>query len=304
MLDPSEQTPTGQRELDVSVGRAWRDHRRYLLDVAFGVTGNLAEAEDILQEAFTRLTRVDIGSIDDVRAWLVVVVTRLCLDSLRNSRRHLAAQESILDPRLAVPAEDPADRATLDDNICVALQVVLNRLTPSERAVFVLHDVFQYRFDEIARIVGRTPVACRQLASRARRAIAADSGIARFEVQSAEQREITSAFLDACTTGDLAALLVLLDPDVDGESEGGLSGGIVTVRGAEAVAEATLRYLGPRSRSVLVSVPAGARGQVVAVRERRLIALVAFDIRDGRIHHFDAIADPKKLLSIAPALGL
>jgi len=302
MLEPREKTVTDQRQLDVRIGRAWRDHRRRTLDVAFHMTGNLAEAEDVVQDAFTRLTQADISRIDDVRAWLVVVVTRLCLDSLRRSRRHLAAEESDLDPRLAVPIEDPADRATLDDNIRVALHLVLNRLTPSERAVFVLHDVFRYRFGEIASIVGRTPGACRQLASRARRAIAADSDATRFNIQSPEQRAITEAFLEACNTGDLTALLAILDPNVDGIADG--LRGIVTVRGAQAAAEAALRFLGPESGSVLVSVPAGGRGHVAAVRDRRLVALVAFDIRDGRIHHFDAIANPQKLLTIAPALGL
>jgi RNA polymerase sigma-70 factor (ECF subfamily) len=301
-LEPPESTETGQRHPDVRIGRAWRDHRRHVLDVAFRVTGNIAEAEDIVQEAFIRLARVDIDRIDDIRAWLVVVVTRLCLDSLRNSRRHLAADESTLDPRLVIPGEDPADRVTLDDNIRVALHVVLNRLTPSERAVFVLHDVFQYRFEDIGHIVGRTAAACRQLASRARRVIAADSDVTRFEIQPPEQRAVTEAFLEACNTGDLGALLALLDPNVDGVADGPY--GIVTVRGAEAVAERALFFLGPRSRSVLVSVPARGRAHVVAVRDRRLVALVAFDIRSGRIHHFHVIANAEKLLPIAPALGL
>jgi RNA polymerase sigma-70 factor, ECF subfamily len=300
--EPSEQTPSYPGELDVRVGRAWRENRRHLLDIAFRVTGNLAEAEDMVQEAFTRLTRVDIGGIDDVGAWLAVVVTRLCLDSLRNSRRHLAVEQSNLEPRLALPAEDPADRVTLDDNIRVALHLVLNRLTPPERAVFVLHDVFQYRFDEVAHIVGRTPVACRQLASRARRAIASDSDITRFEIESPEQQAITASFLDACNTGDLSELLAILDPNVEGVAEG--LRGLVTVHGAQAVAEAALRFLGPRSRTVLVSVPGGGRGRVIAVRDRRLVALVALDVRRGRIHHFDAIANPEKLLTLAPDLGL
>jgi RNA polymerase sigma-70 factor, ECF subfamily len=311
-MEPFEPARTDQREVDVRVGRAWRDHRRHVLDIAFRMTGSLAEAEDVVQEAFTRLMKVNIDQIDDVRAWLAVVVTRLCLDSLRNSRRHLATHERTLDPSLAMPAQDPADRATLDDNIRVALHVVLNRLSPSERTVFVLHDVFQYRFDEIATIVGRTPAACRQLGSRARRAIAADADGARFEIQSPEQRAITQQFLEACSTGDLTALLALLDESVDGIADigsgggGGLEshGGIVTVQGAEAVAEAALRFLGPNSRSVLLSVPAGDRGQVVAVRDHQPVALVAIEIRAGLIRHIDAIADQDKLLPIASALGL
>jgi RNA polymerase sigma-70 factor, ECF subfamily len=309
-MESPEPLRADQREVDVRVGRAWRDHRRHVLDIAFRMTGSITEAEDVVQEAFTRLIKVDIDRIDDVRAWLAVVVTRLCLDSLRSSHRHLAANERNLDPGLAMPAQDPADRATLDDNIRVALHIVLNRLSPSERTVFVLHDVFQYRFDEIATIVGRTPAACRQLASRARRAIAADTDVARFEIQSPEQRAITQQFLEACSTGDLSALLALLDEHVDSVtdlgSRGGTGsrGGIVTVCGAEAVAAAALRFLGPNSQSVLLTVPAGDRGQIVSVRDRQPVALVAIAIRNERIHHIDGIADPDKLLPIASALGL
>jgi RNA polymerase sigma-70 factor (ECF subfamily) len=281
-----------------------------LLDIAFRMTGSVAEAEDVVQDAFTRLLKVDMGCIGDVRAWLVVVVTRLCLDRVRTSTRQRAARASLLDPMLAVPAQDPADRATLDDNIRVALNIVVNRLSPAERTVFVLHDVFQYRFDEVADIVGRSPAACRQLASRARRAIVSDNDVARFEIQSPEQGAITQQFLEACSTGDVTSLLVLLDHEVDAIADVGAGGGvdgrggIVTVRGAHAVAEATLRYLGPNSRSVLLSVPAGDGGQLVAVCDRRPIALVSLQIRTGLIHHIDAIADQDKLLPLAPALGL
>src|SRR5215207_4535304 len=303
-VERSEPAGSDRRELDVQIGRAWRDDRRHVLDIAFRMTGSLAEAEDVVQEAFTRLAKVDIDAIDDVRGWLAVVVTRLCLDLLRSARRHLDANDTRLDPRLAVPAQDPADRATLDDNVRVALHIMLSRLSPSERTVFILHDVFQYRFDEIATIGGRTPTACRQLASRARRAVVADVDGARFEVQSAEESRVTQRFLEACSTGDLAALLALLDPNVDGSSDGGSRDGVMTVAGAPAVADGALRYLGPKSRTVLLSVPGGRRGQLVAIRDRRPVALVSIEVRGGLIRHLDAIADPDKLLPIASILGL
>lgn len=303
-MEPSEPAPSDRRVVDMQIARAWRDHRRHVLDIAYRMTGNLAEAEDVVQEAFMRLSKMDITAIEQVRGWLVVVVTRLCLDRLRSARRHPDAEATSLDPRLAAPAQDPADRATLDDNVRGALHIVLSRLSPSERTVFILHDVFQYRFDEIAAIVGRRPTACRQLASRARRAIAADVDGARFEVQSAEESRVTQRFLEACSTGDLAALLALLDPNVDGTSEGGAGDRVTTVAGASAVADATLRYLGPKSRTVLLSVPGGRRGQLVAIRDRRPVALVSIEIRNGLIRRFDVIADPDKLLPIAPILGL
>jgi RNA polymerase sigma-70 factor (ECF subfamily) len=303
-VEPSEPAPIDRQVVDLQIRRAWRDHRRHVLDIAFRMSGSLAEAEDVVQEAFMRLANVDIDAIDDVRAWLVVVVTRLCLDRLRSARRHPEANDTSLEARLAVPAQDPADRATLDDNVRVALHIMLSRLSPAERTVFILHDVFQYRFDEIAGIVGRTPTACRQLASRARRAIAADVDGARFEVQSAEESRVTQRFLEACSTGDLAALLALLDPNVDGTSDGASRDGVVTVLGASAVADAALRYLGPKSRTVLLSVPGGRRGQLVAIRDRRPVALVSIEIRNCLIRHIDGIADPDKLLPIASILGL
>lgn len=303
-MEPSEPAPIDRRVVDLQIRRAWRDHRRHVLDIAFRMTGSLAEAEDVVQEAFMRLANVDIDTIDDVRAWLVVVVTRLCLDHLRSARRRPDANDTSFDARPAMPAQDPADRATLDDNVRGALHIMLSRLSPSERTVFILHDVFQYRFGEIAGIVGRTPTACRQLASRARRAIAADVDGARFEVQSAEESRVTQRFLEACSTGDLASLLALLDPNVDGSADGGTRDGVVTIAGAPAVADASLRYLGPKSRTVLLSVPGGRRGQLVAIRDRRPVALVSIEIRNGLIRHLDGIADPDKLRPIASILGL
>jgi len=303
-VERSEPAGSDRQEPDVQIGRAWRDHRRHVLDIAFRMTGSVAEAEDVVQEAFTRLANVDIDAIDDLRGWLVVVVTRQCLDLLRSARRHLDADATNLDPRLAVSPQDPADRATLDDNVRAALHLVLSQLSPPQRTVFILHDVFQYRFDEIARIVGRTPTSCRQLASRARRAVAADVNGDRFEVQSAEESRITQRFLEACSTGNLAALLALLDPNVDGSSEGGARDGVVIIAGAPAVADATLRYLGPKSRTVLLSVPGGRRGQLVAIRDRRPVALVTIEVQNGLIRRLDAIADPDKLLPITPILGL
>src|SRR5436309_12066726 len=164
---------------DAAIGEAWREHRRYVLDVAYRMLGTVSEAEDVVQEAFARLIREEVDEIHDVRGWLVVVTTRLCLDQLRSAR---AKREAYVGPWLPEPliqppgAEpDPAERITLDDSVRMAMLVVLERLTPAERAAFVLHDVFQFSFESISGILDRTPAACRQLASRARRQIQGDS---------------------------------------------------------------------------------------------------------------------------------
>src|SRR5204863_4224364 len=143
---------------DVALGRAWREHRRHLLDVAFRMLGNLSDAEDVVQEAFARLVPATLDEIDDVGGWLVVVVSRLCLDRLRAQRRHptVAAAADREGGADGPTSADPADRVTMDDNVRIALHVMLERLTPAERTAFVLHDVFQYSFEAISDIVGRT----------------------------------------------------------------------------------------------------------------------------------------------------
>jgi RNA polymerase sigma-70 factor (ECF subfamily) len=293
------------RDVNVELGRAWRDHRRHLLDIGFRMLGNLSEAEDAVQEAFARLARADVDQIDDVGGWLVVVVSRLCLDKLRSERRHPSSPATSVDDRLADPGLDPADRVTLDDNVRIALHMMLERLTPAERTAFVLHDVFQYPFEAIAEIVGRTPAACRQLASRARRTIASDVGRpARFRVESAEQRHVTEQFIAACTTGNLDGLLAILDPDVAGVADVGGPIGTVTVTGQIAVARQALRFLGPDSSTTLVSLPAGDEAGILALRDGQIVALVALTVHDCRVEHIDGIADPDKLAPIAHALGL
>ena len=265
--------------------------------------GNVSEAEDVVQEAFARLVRVDIDEIDDVRGWLVVVVSRLCLDRLRAARRHPTAPEGSLGDRAAGGIADPADRVTLDDNVRIALHVVLERLTPAERTAFVLHDVFQYSFDEIAEIVGRTPAACRQLASRARRTMRADAGAAVVPLENAEDRRVTEQFIAACSTGDLDALLGILDPDVSGEAD--LGGGLFrSESGSVAVSAGLLRYLGPDSSTTLLSVPAGEHAGVLAMRQGKIVALVMVSVRHGTVDHIDALVDPVKLAPISDALGI
>jgi RNA polymerase sigma-70 factor (ECF subfamily) len=282
--------------------RAWREHRRHLLDIALRMLGNLAAAEDAVQEAFARLARADVDEIEDVAGWLVVVVSRVCLDVLRTERRHPSVPGDDLGDARPAPGLDPAERVTLDDQVRLALHVVLERLTPAERTAFVLHDVFQYSFDAIAEIVGRTPAACRQLASRARRAVAADAGPTRFRVEPAEQRRVVERFIAAATEGDLDGLLAVLDPDVTGAGDGG--GAAATVRGAAAAAEAALFYVGPQTESTLLSIPLGDDTGIVVLRRGRVAAFLTLTIEDGLITHVDAIVRPARRAAIAAALGL
>jgi RNA polymerase sigma-70 factor, ECF subfamily len=316
---------TSDAELEGRLGQAWRDHRRYVLDIALRMLGDLGDAEDVVQEAFTRLFRADIDDIDDVRAWLVTVVSRLCLDQLRSARRTRQAPLDTgtgLEPTPTAPAPagfggpppagaaaplgpgvDPADRVTLDDTVRLALQVMLQRLSPAERTAFVLHDVFQVSFDDVAGIVGRSPAACRQLASRARRQVSSVDNPARFSVESSEQRAVTERFIAACTTGDLDGLLAVLDPDVDGVGDNAGRGGPVRpIVGRDAVARGAMRYIGPESGTALVSVPTPGDPSVLAVRGGEVLAIVTLTVRDGRVAHIDAVADPERLAPVTAAL--
>jgi RNA polymerase sigma-70 factor (ECF subfamily) len=303
--EPMDRSPTagGFREIDVRLGRAWRDHHRHLLDVAFRVLGSISEAEDVVQEAYARLLKANLDEIDDVKGWLVVVVSRLSFDQLRSARwRRQSATAAPPEDRPTQQASlptDPADRVTLDDEVRMALHVILARLTPAERTAYVLHDVFKYSFDDIAGIVGRSPAACRQLAARARQRIHADSGAARFTVESNDQPRVTEAFIAASATGDLDGLLTILDPDVAGQADlGGTVGLLPPLVGRDVVARGILRYLGPDSSTTLLSLPVGEEPTVIALRDGRVFGTFTLTLRAGRVHHIHGVIDPAKLADL------
>jgi RNA polymerase sigma factor (sigma-70 family) len=205
------QSAPNTNSADVALGGVWREHHRYVLNVAYRMLGSVSEAEDIVQDAFARLLRVDLAEIEDVRGWLVVAVTRRCLDELRSAR---SRREVYVGPWMPEPViqpsgqdQDPADRVTLDDSVRMAMLLVLERLSPAERAAFVLHDVFQFSFEDVAKIVERTPAACRQLASRARRHVRAEASPARFHVDPADLSRVADRFIAAASSGDLNALM-------------------------------------------------------------------------------------------------
>ena len=230
----------------------------------------------------------------------MVVTTRLCLDRLRTRRRHptadLGAADDPFDPRAA----EPLQQITLVDNVTLAMHAVLERLSPAERTSFVLHDVFQYSFDDVGSIVGRSPAACRQLASRARRTLQAESSTGRFPVDSARQQQVSERFIQVCAGGDLEGLLALLDPDVDGA--GDIAPEVVV--GAENVGPGILRYLGPPASPTLLYLPVGNRVGIVALADHRVLALVLLTLERDRIVHVDALAGEGPRAAVSTVLGL
>ena len=197
-------------------------------------------------------------------------------------------------------AVDPADQVTLVDNVTLAMHALIERLSPAERTSFVLHDVFQYPFEEVATIVGRSPEACRQLASRARRALRAESAVGRFPVDLALQRQVSERFIEAAAGGDLDALMALLDPAVEGAGD---VNPVVAV-GATDVAAGILRYLGPPASPTLLHLPVGDRAGIVALRDHQVIALVLLTLENGLVAHVDALAGPAPRATISAILGL
>ncbi|HEY4280125.1 MAG TPA: RNA polymerase sigma factor SigJ [Conexibacter sp.] len=321
-----------QSELD----RAWREHHRVARDVAYRLLGSVVEAEDAVQEAYVRLARQPEGAVDDVRAWLVVVVSRICLDFLGSAR---VMREAYIGPWLpepivemaatggggggtagagvgaraleavgaagSSPLDDPAQRVTLDDSVRMALLVVLEQLTPAERVAFVLHDVFQLPYGEIGEIVGRRADACRQLASRARRRIAPDAEAAGAEPVDAEQeRKVTERFLAACAGGDLDALAAELDPDVLLRADGGgrVQAPRRPVRGRDVVvkivANGLRNFPGLTVSGASVN---GGPGGVVRLADGTLAGVLAFTVRESRIVGIELLANPDKLARLGLA---
>jgi RNA polymerase sigma-70 factor (ECF subfamily) len=296
-------------ESNTQFSEAWSSHHGLLLDIAYRLLGSYSEAEDIVQEAFTRLLRTDLDPIEDVRAWLVVVVSRLCLDHLRSAR---VRREAYIGPWFPEPllrqdsgAADPADVVTLDESVRMALLIVLERMTPAERVVFVLHDVFEYPFEKVGPMVSRTPAACRQLASRARRRIKEETGSARFETDREEQRRVVDAFIAACASGEIEALLPLLDPAAMGWAD---VGGMLPVvsrptSGREQVARGAMQYFSPTSGATLLARDINGEPGIIGLRSGEVFAAVALTVKDGLITRLYAVVDPRKLAHVKRVLA-
>jgi RNA polymerase sigma factor (sigma-70 family) len=275
------------------LARRFEEHRGRLQAVAYRMLGSLSDAEDAVQEAWLRLSRSDPGGIENLGGWLTTVVARVSLDLLRSreSRREDSLDASGPAPAPARAGGDPEQEALLADSVGLALLVVLENLDPAERLAFVLHDMFAVPFDEIAPIVGRSPTAARQLASRARRRVqgarpAGDADLTR-------QREVVDAFLAASRAGDFDALLAVLDPEVVLRADGTAmrSGTPVEIRGAASVARRAVRG---GARAAQVALVDGAVGVIVAPRGR-LQMVLRFTLTGRKIVEIEAVGDPDRV---------
>ncbi|EIV92134.1 sigma-70 family RNA polymerase sigma factor [Frankia sp. QA3] len=295
-----EQERHGAQEL---LAARFEAHRGQLRAVAYRMLGSLAEADDAVQEAWLRLSRADSDAVDNLGGWLTTVVGRVCLDMLRS---RTARREDPLDDLVRLPdpvvsradGVDPAQQVLIADAVGLALLVVLETLGPAERLAFVLHDMFAVPFDDIAPIVGRSPAATRQLASRARRRV--QGAPTAPDVDLARQRAVVDAFLAAARGGDFDALLAVLDPDVVLRADRGAAGmgvsGSGRTRGARAVAARalTFRRFGRAARPALVNGTAG----LVTMSAGRPFAVMGFTISGGRITEIDILADPDRLRTL------
>jgi RNA polymerase sigma-70 factor, ECF subfamily len=271
-------------------------NRTRLRAVAYRMLGSLGEADDAVQEAWLRLSRSDITGVENLGGWLTTVVARVCLDMLRSrkSRREEPLGAHMPEPIVSrEDVTDPEHEALLADSVGLALLVVLETLAPAERIAFVLHDMFAVSFDEIAPIIGRTPAAARQLASRGRRRVQGASTASDADLNG--QRRVVDAFLAAARGGDMHALLAALDPDVVLRADMGAAapGASREVRGARAVAEQALRFrrFGPFAKRALVN---GSPG-VVVIRRGQPVSVMGFTVRRGKIVEMDILADPARL---------
>jgi len=302
MSDPADSQPDPGLAVIMS-------ERRQLINLAYRLLGSLADAEDAVQETYTRwyaMTAEQQAAIESPGAWLTTVASRICLDLLRSARvrRESYVGEWIPEPlperaewtsgQAGGAASDPADRVTLDESVNMAFLVVLESMTPAERVAFILHDVFRYSFAEVADIVGRTPAACRQLASSARRRISATQATA---TPAARQAAIVRDFKQAWEAKDIGALIGLLDPEATAVADGGglVLAALRPVEGGEQVA----RYLvGLANRSAtLTLLERTVNGQpgLVGQQDGVTVTVFAFDVSDDRITRIWAVRNPEKL---------
>ena len=287
----------------------FEENRPRLRGVAYRMLGSLSEAEDAVQEAWLRLNDIDAATIENLGGWLTTVVSRVCLDMLRGrkSRREESMGAQVSEPRVVRgEGANPESEAVLADSVGVALLVVLNTLTPAERLVFVLHDLFGMPFDEIGPIIGRSPGAAKQLASRARRRVRGSA--APLDADKARQREVVEAFLKAARAGDIDALLTVLDPDavirIDAAAR---TDGVVRIDAPpEEVgqprevkgASMWVRQMVALSRGLRFGVQTalidGSIGLIVAPRGKLVRALM-FTVENATVTRVEAVGDPARL---------
>ena len=299
---------TNQPESDAGIREAM-SHRRRLVNVAYRLLGSLADAEDAVQEALTRwyaLSPEDREAIESPAAWLTTVTSRICLDQLGSARarRERYVGQWIPEPvpdRTEWPvwqsgeAADPADRITLDESIDMAFLVVLDSMSPAERVAFLLHDVFRYPFAEVAEIVGRTPTACRQLASTARRRVR-DARPATAPA-TARRAEVVREFKQAWEAMDIDALLGLLDPDAVAIADGGglVPAALQPREGAESIARFLVELAGRTTGLDLQEHTVNGQPGLVGRQDGATVTVFAFDVAEDRITRIWAVRNPDKL---------
>jgi RNA polymerase sigma factor (sigma-70 family) len=274
----------------------FEENRGHLRGVAYRMLGSLSDADDAVQESWLRLSRAGADGIDNLGGWLTTVVARVCLDMLRSRQ---SKREEPLEPPAADPAAghpraktDPENEAVMADSVGLALLVVLDRLDPAERLAFVLHDLFDLRFEEIAGIVGRSEAATRQLASRARRRVR--GGDVTVNESIGRQRRVVSEFLAALRAGDVPGLVALLDPEFSAHADAvAHPGPMPEIHGAKAWAEEAVRTA-RGAKIARVALVDGSVGLVVAPRGR-LFRVLCFTFRDGKIARMEVVGDPDRL---------
>jgi RNA polymerase sigma-70 factor, ECF subfamily len=302
------QSDPGDSRLDPSLS-AIMGERRQLINLAYRLLGSLADAEDVVQETYARwyaMSRQRREAIESPGGWLMRVASRICLDLLGSARarRERYVGEWLPEPvpdgtewingRLGGTTVDPADRVTLDESINMAFLVVLESMTPAERVAFILHDVFGYPFSEVAEIVGRTPAACRQLGSSARRRIRASQAPA---TPTAQQADIVKTFKQAWEAKDIEALIGLLDPDATAIGDGGglVSAELRPIEGSEQIARAVVNVASRAPDLTILERTVNGQPGLVAQQDGVTVVVIAFDIAGDRIKHIWAVRNPEKL---------
>ncbi|MET8446765.1 RNA polymerase sigma factor SigJ [Streptomyces sp. NPDC005209] len=304
----STQSEPGNDRLDPGLS-AIMGERRQLINLAYRLLGSLADAEDVVQETYTRwyaMSPAQQEAIAAPGAWLTKVASRVCLDLLRSAR---ARRERYVGEWIPEPLPDrtewtngpshgttvdPADRVTLDESINMAFLVVLDSMTPAERVAFILHDVFRYSFPEVAEIVGRTPAACRQLASSARRRIRASQAPA---TPIAQRADIVRDFKQAWEASDIDALLGLLDPDATAIGDGGglVAAALRPVDGGERIARYLVDVVAKAAEVTLLERTVNGQPGLVALQDGATVLVMAFDVVGDRIKRIWAVRNPEKL---------
>jgi RNA polymerase sigma factor (sigma-70 family) len=269
----------------------FEEHRDRLTAVAHRLLGSRAEAEDAVQEAWLRVSRAGTAEVENLGGWLTTVVARVALNQLRARANRREDPLDDAPPARLHAVADPAEEAVLADSVGLALHVVLDQLAPAERLAFVLHDLFDVPFDEIAPIVDRSPAAARQLASRARRRVRG----AELPDATQRRREVVAAFLDASRNGDFTALLALLHPEavLRSDAVAARMGAAAEVRGAAEVAQ----FLSGRARAARLVLVDGTPGAVWSLRGTPKVVF-AFTVEDGVVTAIDLLGDPERLAAL------